>query len=579
MGRGDIIIRIAGESGEGVISTGDFLVQAAARAGFNVMTFKTFPAEIKGGHAVFQARFSRDKLWTHGDEIDVLLAFNEEAFEKHYDEIAHGGMMLFDSGEFTPTHQRDDVTHHAVPLSTIAKDELKFALGKNVVAVGVAAALFGLSQEVIESFIREKFERKGDDVVQKNLQALTAGQTYLREHLPNVDKYTIHPNPKEGQSLVLNGNAALALGALQAGLKNYFGYPITPASEVMEFLAPQLPKVGGVLVQAEDEIAAMGMCLGSSYMGTPVMTATSGPGLSLMVEMIGLAAMAELPVVIVDVQRGGPSTGLPTKHEQSDLFLAAFGGHGDAPRLVLAPTSVEDCFYTTIAAFNLAEKYQMPVIVLSDQTLATRTESVPRFDLGRVPVQGRLHYTPGQNGDTYLRYAPGENGVSPMSVPGQPGGRYVATGLEHGEAASPKYDPQTHIRMTEKRFRKQAAAVAEFPEPERYGDPNAEIGLIGWGSTFGFLCRAVERLRDENGLAVEALAPKGLFPVPTHQLAPFLKGKKRLLVAEVNYQAQFTQLLRAAFPVPFEPVLCYGGVPFKVSQIVDAVRQEVHAHV
>ncbi|MER3486786.1 MAG: 2-oxoacid:acceptor oxidoreductase subunit alpha, partial [Chloroflexota bacterium] len=283
----------------------------------------------------------------------------------------------------------------------------------------------------------------------------------------------------------------------------FAGYPITPASDIMEFLAEALPRVGGAVIQAEDEISAITMCIGASYAGKKAMTSTSGPGFSLMVEALGLATMAEIPVVVVDAQRAGPSTGMPTRHEQGDLYLAAFGGHGEVPRIVLAPTTVADCFYQIINAFNLAEKYQTPVIVLSDTVLAVRTESIEKPDLNKVRIEHRLLYQPNgrtngaaAEGDRYLRYALTESGISPMSLPGMEGGQYVAMGLEHNEIGRPRYDVRTHASMTEKRFRKIIAARQDAPEPERYGDPGAEIGILTWGSTAGAVIEAIDLLRS-----------------------------------------------------------------------------------
>jgi 2-oxoglutarate ferredoxin oxidoreductase subunit alpha len=335
--------------------------------------------------------------------------------------------------------------------------------------------------------------------------------------------------------------------------------------------------VGGVCVQAEDEIASINMVLGAAYAGKKAMTATSGPGFSLMVEGLGLGTMAELPCVVVDAQRAGPSTGMPTRHEQGDLYLAAFGGHGEVPRLVLAPTSVEDCFYQAVNAFNLAEKYQVPVILLSDTVLAVRTESIPRPDLNRITVINRRLFEPNGHADGYLRYAPTDDGVSPMSLPGQPGGAYVATGLEHNETGRPRYDPATHRRMTEKRFRKIERAAADAPPADRYGDPTAEIGIVTWGSTAGVVVEAIDRAR-ERGIRAEMVAPKLLRPLPDHQLADFMRSKRVILVPEVNYSGQFADLLTARYKREVIPVRVYAGQPFKVAEILQAL-EEVAQHV
>lgn len=570
----DITIRIAGESGEGVISTGDFLTQAAARAGYNVLTFKTFPAEIKGGHAVYQLRLANHELYSQGDELDILIAFNQEAFDKHHAEIKINGLLVYDSASFTPPPVGDGVKQFSVPLSKIAR-ELGFALGKNVVAVGAIAALFGLDPTFIIKLLDEKFKKKGPDVVKKNVLALDQGFQYVQKNVPHGD-FEIKPAEKKQDVLVLSGNQAIGLGALAYGCRHYFGYPITPATDLMEFLATEFPKVGGAVIQAEDEIAALSMAIGASYAGSPAMTATSGPGLSLMVEMLGFAAMAEIPVVVVDVQRGGPSTGLPTKHEQSDLNLACFGGHGDAPRIVVAPISVNDCFWQTINAFSLAERYQMPVILLSDQSLAVRTETIPKPNLDTVIKQERTRWA-GNNGGNgtnggYKRYdRASADGVSAMAYPGTAGGNYTATGLEHDEFGRPKYDPASHIAMTEKRFKKLENLSHGWRPIAHYGDKNSEIGVLGWGSTLGQVREAIE-LAETEGIAVEAMAPKVVYPIMEDEIGAFVRSKKKILVAEVNYRGQFAELITAKFGKKVEKITRYGGSPFKAREILDAVK-------
>lgn len=575
----DLVIRVAGESGEGVISTGDLAAQAAARAGYELLTFKTYPAEIKGGHALIQLRLGERRLFTQGDQVDILLAFNQEAFDRNVGDLKEGGLLIFDSADFTPP-ESSNRRQYAVPLTEIARSQLKFEMGKNVVAVGVVAALFGLPREQLARLLREKFARKGEEVVAKNLEALDAGIRFVQEQLGDTTDFTIKPGSAGTDVIVVSGNQALAMGAMAAGCRNYFGYPITPATDIMEFLAAELPRLGGSVVQAEDEISAAGMVLGASYGGLRAMSATSGPGLSLMVEMLGLGSMAELPAVIVDVQRAGPSTGMPTKHEQGDLHLAVSGGHGDVGRIVLSPTSVADCFYQAINAFNLAEQYQVPVILLSDTVLATRTERIARPDLSRVELKSRLLYEPKDGSEDgqaqgFKRYALTPTGVSPMSVPGQAGGQYVATGLEHSERGRPRYDPTSHARMTEKRFRKLEVAAQDAPPAERFGDPSAQIGIVTWGSSWGPAVEAVEQAR-EKGIPVEAVAPRMVWPLPDQQLAEFVRSKRVVLVPEANYTGQLADLLAARYHREFVKVGSYGGVPFKVAEIVKAIEEASH---
>jgi 2-oxoglutarate ferredoxin oxidoreductase subunit alpha len=579
----DLVIRVAGESGEGIQSTGILLAQATARGGFHVLTYWTVPAEIKGGHALFQVRLGDRPLYAQGDAVDILLAFNQEAYELNTKDLREGGLLLYDSADFTPPPS-DKWNQVPVPLTDIAKNQLKFELGKNVVAVGVAAALFGLPTEYAEKLLRDRWQRKGEEIVQVNMKALQAGIDYVEQNVPDRANYRIPAPPPRPNTIVLSGAQSLSLGALAAGCNFFAGYPITPASDVMEFLASELPKVGGTVIQAEDEMASIAMCLGASYTGKKVITSTSGPGMSLMTEALGLGTMAELPIVVVDAQRAGPSTGLPTKHEQGDLYLTALGGHGEVPRIVLATTGVADSFDQAVNAFNLSEKYQCPVILMSDTVLMMRMEAIEKPDVNGVEVVDRQLYEPNGNGNGngtvhpaeggYLRYAPSENGVSPMSLPGMAGGQYVATGLEHNETGRPRYDPRTHVAMTDKRFQKFEAARLDAPPAARHGDPGSEIGIVTWGSTMGNVIEAVDQLA-ERGLKVDAIAPRMVWPLPDHQLRDFIMSKRKIIVVEVNYTGQLAQLLAARYRNDLIRLNTYGGVPFQVGDIVKFVESEV----
>jgi 2-oxoglutarate ferredoxin oxidoreductase subunit alpha len=336
-------------------------------------------------------------------------------------------------------------------------------------------------------------------------------------------------------------------------------------------MSQALPKRDGTLVQAEDEIASLANVLGASYAGAKAMTSTSGPGLSLMQELLGLASMAEIPVVVVDVQRGGPSTGLPTKHEQSDLFMAVHGGHGDANRVVLSAENVADAIDLTVEAFNLAEKYQMPVLLLTDGSLGFRTESVKRPDPKKYKIINRERYKP--NGDEkYLRYKLNESGISPMSIPGDPGGAYISTGLEHGESSAPSFTPEDHTKMLDKRFGKLKQVAEEFPAPEVQGDGQADVGVISWGSTLGTVREAVNLARAE-GLKVKALHPKLVWPLQEKQIQAFAATCKKILVPEVNKQGQFAEILRGKTGINAISYPIYGGLPFSPKQILDKIKE------
>jgi 2-oxoglutarate ferredoxin oxidoreductase subunit alpha len=375
----------------------------------------------------------------------------------------------------------------------------------------------------------------------------------------------------------MSGNEATAFAALHAGCSFFAGYPITPSSEVLHLLSEWLPRIGGTCLQTEDELAAIGAVVGASFSGAKAMTATSGPGLSLMSEMLGLSSIAEIPTVTINVQRGGPSTGIPTKSEQSDLFHAVYGGHGDMPRVVLAPCDVEDAFHTTVDAFNIAEEYQLPVIVLSDQDIAQRRETIDEASLVHDVVQRRIAEAPD---DSYLRYAVTEDGVSPMTVPGMPGGMYQTNGLEHDETGRPSAMFVTHERMNAKRYRKLEAIAKKYALFERFGVADPELGILCWGSSAGPVREAVERM-NAQGAGVAAFVPRILAPLPVEALNAFLYPCRRVLIVETSFAGQFHRYLRSLADLPRDTrVLARsGGKALTVAEIIEAatVSQEVTA--
>jgi 2-oxoglutarate ferredoxin oxidoreductase subunit alpha len=566
----DFVVRLAGESGEGVLSLGEMLTTALARLGYEVYTFRTYPAEIKGGTVLYQVRVANHVLLSYGSGVDVLVALNEEGYRENVASLRAGGTLIYDSDN-VPTHDLPNHRVIPVPIGTIAK-ETGSMLTKNMVALGAILRYLGAPVEAGEKIAEQTFKRKGEEVVQRNYQALHAGYNYISDHtdrwtplLGGIDR--INPD-----RLIINGNEALALGAVHGGLTFYAGYPITPATDIMEVLAPILPQFGGVVVQAEDEISALGMVLGASFAGKRAMTATSGPGFSLMVEQINLAAQAEIPAVIVDVQRGGASTGLPTKTSQGDLNLALYGVHNESPRVVMAPTSVEDCFYLIQHALNVAERYQLPVIVLSDQSLAHRRCTIPKPDLARVPRWERILADVSTNGG-YARYAITETGISPMAIPGTPGKAYMATGIEHNEWSDPTYTPENLQTMKSKRFRKLQHLSEQYAEQfvRVWGEPEgADVGIIGWGSTEGVIREAIQ-LAEREGVKATALYPKMLMPLPVKCIEEFAGKVKRVLVPEKNFTGQFAAYLRSQTSI--EP-LSYAkdtGLPFDPEEIKEEI--------
>ena len=565
--KNDLIIRIGGEGGEGVISVGDFITQACARDGLDVYTFKTFPAEFKGGYAMYQVRAGTERLYNQGDTFDVLCAFNGEAYNMNRASLKPGTAFVYDSpSDFTPDIP-PGVFAYPIPMTQTAK-EMNNLRAKNMVAMGAMSVLFNIPEAALREVIATKFARRGEDVVKGNLTAFERGRE-LAAALGKTDPWTLGTPKGKQDVIVMSGNNAIGLGALIAGLDFFAAYPITPATEVAIYAARHLPKRGGTLIQAEDEISAISQVLGASYAGKKAMTSTSGPGLSLMSEMLGMAIMSELPCVIVDVQRGGPSTGLPTKHEQSDLFLAVHGSHGDAGRIVLSVESIEDCINLTVVAFNLAEKYQCPVLLLSDGSLAFSTQNVPYPDPSSYTIVNRKRW---DGKGEYHRYALTEDNISPMADPGTPGGMHIATGLEHNEAGLPSYASANHEAMLAKRFNKLKNVVNDVAPTEVDGEGAADLGVIAWGSTIGVVREALQRLRAE-GYKVNGFYPKLLNPLPVQQFEDFGASCKRLLLPEVNFQGQLAHFVRAETSLRPESYTICGGMPFTPEMIVNKVKE------
>lgn len=570
----DLVVRIGGDSAAGgIVTTGEVFARIASFVGLEIYTTRTIPAEIKGGHVMFQVRAADHPVHSQGDELDLLVAYDHESYDRYYKLLKKDGIFVYNSNDLTPP-DGGGVKMFGLPLNELAR-KADFTRGRNIILIGALVKLFDLPYDRAVEVVRKQLGRK-KEMLEQNLTALQTGYRWIEENIGVESPFHLRGKPRDkDERLVISGNQALSIGAIAAGCRFYAGYPITPASDIMEFLAAEFPKIGGTMIQAEDEIAAIGMAVGASYTGVRAMTATSGPGLALMVEMLGHASMTETPLVIVDVQRAGPSTGLPTKVSQGDLRLAVFGGNDDAPRFVVAPVSVEDCFYQIINAFNLAEKYQMPVLFLSDQDMSVRVQTIPPFDLSRVKHEPRLLW---DGNGPYERYVDTPTGVSPMSLPGMRGGQYTAEGLEHYPSGAPGYEPELHMANMEKRYRKLDAALPDIEAwgmYEEFGNPDAALGIIGWGSTIGPVREAVARAK-ENDIPVAVFYPKALFPLPDARLKAFLEKRQAVIVPEMNYTGQFAGMLRAraqsyGIERPIVKLNEYGGRPIATRQVYDEI--------
>jgi 2-oxoglutarate ferredoxin oxidoreductase subunit alpha len=549
-----LTIAMVGAGGDGVVTMGEMIAQAAARDGLHVMKTEAYGPQIRGGEASCTVRVSADPVLSPGDTVDVFVSFSFADCARFKGEIrlAPDAVVLYEAADPVPPEKSGlafgpGVSLLAVPFVELAKESAQTQAAKNVVALGAVSALFGLPEAGIKTAIEKKFAKKKEGVALQNLKAFEAGGAHARQNAggPSPKRLSYVPGEKR---LLMSGNEATAMGALHAGCRFFAGYPITPSTEVLQLLSEWMPEVGGTVVQTEDELAAIGAVVGASYAGVKSMTATSGPGLSLMTEMLGLSSIAEVPAVIVNVQRGGPSTGIPTKSEQSDLWQALYGSHGDAPRVVLACSDVEDSFHTTVDAFNIAEEYQLPVIVLSDQLIAQRKETVSIETLVH-DVKDRTAPGEAALAGRYERYADTPTGVSPMSRPGTKGGIYQTNGLEHDAEGHPSSMYLVHERMNEKRYRKLRPIRDQYRFVRRYGSEDAEVGILCWGSSKGPVKEAVLRANAE-GRSVAAFVPQVLYPFPKQELETFLAGVKELVVMELSYSAQFYKYLRTFLDLP-----------------------------
>jgi len=571
----DIEIMFGGQAGDGSLTTGDLIAGVFKRMGLEVYTYKDFPSRIRGGHTNYVIRAGTRANYGMADFVDGLIAFDTEAVEVHIEEIRPGGFVIFDdTSETLPDHlRREDVTWYNVPLARIAKEELGLELVRNTISLGVLSRLIGMDPAIVRNDVAGVYKRKGEKVVDLNMRAIEAGEKYVDSHFTEWPSGYGLKAGADGDRLLMMGNDAIGYGALVAGCRFMAGYPITPATDVLEWMAKYAPRYGGVAVQAEDELAAINMVIGAAFTGVRAMTATSGPGQALMTEAIGLAGVLEIPVVVVECARTGPSTGMPTKTEQSNLNHLIFSGHGEIPRIVLAPGTVEDSFYITVHAFNLAEQFQCPVFILSEQALCQSKATLPRLDLSRVEVdRGKIVTEPVVFGE-YKRFAFTDDGVSPRVIPGVEGGMHLAAGSEHNDAGVITENAKNRARMMEKRMGKMESARPFLPPPLLHGDPKAKIGLIGYGSNRGPIVEAQDRLAEE-GVATRFLELRTLWPFPEDEVRDFIADARHVFVIENNYTGQLERLIRYVVG-PLEKmqrVLKYNGRPFRPIEIMEPIR-------
>ncbi|MFC4798255.1 MULTISPECIES: 2-oxoacid:acceptor oxidoreductase subunit alpha [Neobacillus] len=538
--------KVGGQQGEGIESTGEIFAIALNRLGYYLYGYRHFSSRIKGGHTNNKIRVSTTEVRSISDDLDILVAFDQETIDVNYKELHSKGLILADA-KFGPTKPEDtEASLFVVPFTEIAT-ELGTSLMKNMVAIGATAAVLDLDIQVFEVVVREIFGKKGDQVVAKNMEAIKAGFDNMKDKLGQGVE-PMHLEKADGkQRMFMIGNDAIALGAIAGGCRFMAAYPITPASEIMEYLIKKLPALGGTVIQTEDEIAAATMAIGANYAGVRTITASAGPGLSLKMEAIGLSGMTEVPLVIVDTQRGGPSTGLPTKQEQSDLMAMIYGTHGEIPKIVMAPSTVEEAFYDAAEAFNLAEEYQVPVILLTDLQLSLGKQTVEPLSVDKVEIRrGKL-----LNGDLpeidgkgyFKRYEVTEDGVSPRVIPGMKNGIHHVTGVEHAETGKPSESAANRLAQMDKRMRKLDNIRFNTPVYKNAKHEEADILFVGFNSTRGVIEEAMGRL-ENDGLKVNHAHIRLIHPFPTDEVLPLIQSAKKVIVLENNATGQLANIIK-----------------------------------
>ncbi len=595
----NIVIEICGSAGEGTISAGEILSRFMSSQGFEIMSFDAYPAEIRGfGKCVAHTRVSSTRIYSPGKSVDVLIALNDAHSIAQLASLKEDGILIYDS---RPTRQHEEdksvlgwadpgIISYGVPLIMLAQKAAGNARGRNMVALGAAAALFHLDKDGFTDFIKARYAKKKQIVIDSNVNSFLEGFEWTKENIEKIDhrsfkdanqpgKYASQPNkdtnqPEQDEKLIVNGNQLVARAALDANLKFFAGYPITPATKIMEILSKELPKHGGTLLQTEDEISAIGAVVGAGFGGVRAMTATSGPGFALMTEFTGLSVMAEVPAVIINSQRGGPSTGIPTKTEQSDFNAAVFGGTGDCPRVVLAPTDTKSCYEATVLGLYIAEKYQTLVVILLDFFLSN---SIRNIDMPKTPSREMLNANIApelEKHENYQRYKITENGISPRAIPGTPGGMFFSTGLEHDEYGRPNYSGKVHLQMMEKRFRKHRSVLKEAPPPDIscFGKESLNIGVISWGSSAGAALEAVMSANKE-GISAAFFSSMILSPFPEKELISFAQKCNKILIPELNFVGQFANFVVNIIKRPVERLNYITGRPMAAEDILQKMRE------
>lgn len=575
----DFIWKMGGQQGQGVESCGEILGRVLAQEGYSLFSQRLFASRIKGGHTTIALRIATSPVATIGERVDCLVALDQETIDKHGPEVREGGVIIADAAFHPKWEAHTGRIFLPLPITDIARRHGSMQM-KNMAALGMSAGLLGFPKEPFFQFIDDRFKKKGHEIVNENEDVFSESYDIAVDAVKDTESVGRLAAPEKSDQLYLLGNEAAALGAIAAGSRFMASYPITPATEIMEYMIKVLHKIHGTVVQTEDELSSCMMAMGAGYAGVRSFTATSGPGLSLMAESISMAAVAEIPVVIYDVMRAGPSTGMATKVEQSDIRYAVGAGHGDAEKIVLAPENIEDCFYISQEAFNLAEEFQTPVIILSDLQFGMCKQSVPAFDQHRVPIRRGKLIREGlpdlPKAEYFHRFADSADGISPRTIPGVKNGMFLSTGLEHNTYGKPAEGQGDRVQQMEKRHRKFAGvskAINPFTLTSK--DTDADLLIIGIASTGGAIEEAREALK-ETGKKINHLHLRLISPFPVDELRPYVEGAKKVLIVEENMTAQLREIFASHFSCHEKllSLLQYDGTPF-VASTIEAKAKEV----
>jgi 2-oxoglutarate ferredoxin oxidoreductase subunit alpha len=573
----DFNILVGGEAGQGVQSVGMILAKTLAYGDFHVFADQDYESRIRGGHNFFRVRVKDSEVLALSPELDILVALNQETISQHEKELKPGGVIIYDGEQVkTPV---DSKRYINIPLVKLAEDTVKNKLMANTVAAGAVLGLISYDFDMLAFILKSEFSRHGEKTVKDNIAAAWAGFNLARERGAGLHITSLQPKIGNNHRLLLTGNEALCLGAMAGGCKFLAGYPMTPSSSILEYIADKGRQYGVVAMHVEDEISAMNMAVGAGYTGVRAMVATSGGGFALMVEALALAGMTETPVVAVLGQRPGPATGLPTRTEQAELWFAMHAGHGEFARAILAPSTAEGAFHAAVKAFNLAEKYQTPVIILTDHHLATSYATVEKFDLSQVKIDRGALLSDEETREMtdYRRHLFTSSGISPRALPGQGKTLVVTDSDEHDEAGHMIEDAATRNLQVQKRLRKMNGLRREISAPDLKTSPGAGVTLIGWGSTYGAINEAAAILKEENR-PVNTLHLSEIWPFPAEAVAAALGKARQNIVIEGNATAQLAGLIRRETGIKTDAaILKFDGRPFSPVEIISRLHEEVRA--